>query len=45
MNKQEVVINIEDIYYKHHDEDRKNLLDNNSNFCYSFFTCLFSCFL
>jgi len=45
MNKPEVVINIEDIYYKHDDEYRKKLLDDNSNFCYRFFTSLFSCFL
>lgn len=45
MNKPEVVINIEDVYYKHDDEYRKKLVDNNSYCCYSFFTCLFSCFL
>ena len=51
MNKPEVVINIEDIYYKHDEENRlgKKLLGNNGNdnsyCCYNLFECLFSCFL
>ena len=43
MNNPEVVLNMEDIYYKYDDNTRK-LLDNNSKFCYRFFTSLFSCF-
>jgi hypothetical protein len=51
MNKPEVIINIEDIYYKHDQEDRmgKNLLERNKNnkLCcfYSFLERFFCCFL
>ena len=54
MNKSEIVINMEDIYYKNHECNiNKKLLDendnknnnNNSYCCNNLFTCLFSCFL
>jgi len=47
----EVVINIEDIYYKNDEEDKleKKLLDNNkynnSYCCYNLFDCLYYCFI
>jgi hypothetical protein len=47
MNKPELVINIEDIYYKQDEEDRlgKKLLGNNNSYCcYNFIECFFSCF-
>jgi hypothetical protein len=50
MNKPEVDINIEDIYYKQDQEDTldKKLLGNpvngNSYCCYNFIECLFCCF-
>ena len=54
MNKQEVSINIEDIYYNPEEEDKleKNLLynkkyndNNNSNWCYHLFVYFFYCFM
>lgn len=48
MNKPEVIINIEDIYYQDDEDDRlgKKLLGgHNSYCCYNFIECFFSCFL
>ena len=48
MNKPEVVINIEDIYYKQDEDNRmgeKLLGNDNSYCCYNFMECFFSCFL
>ena len=50
MNKSEIVINMEDIYYKNHDCNiNKKLLDENDNknsYCfYNFIEHLFCCFL
>ena len=46
MNNSEVVINIEDIYYKHHDENNKNLLGKSKlNRFYNFLERFFCCFL
>ena len=51
MDKPEVDINIEDIYYKQDEEDTlsKKLLGNSvtdhSYCCYNFIECFFSCFL
>ena len=48
MNKPEVDINIEDIYYKQDQEDTlgKKLLGNNHSYCcYNFIECFFACFL
>ena len=41
MNNPEV-INIEDIYYKHDEEDTK-LLHKNTNCCYKFLECFLCC--
>ena len=53
MNKPEVVINIEDIYYKNYDSYSKKLLNENENdnenensYCfYNFIERFFCCFL
>jgi hypothetical protein len=54
MNKPEVEINIEDIYYKQdeqYEDDRLgkkllgNPINNHSYCCYNFIECFFSCFL
>jgi hypothetical protein len=57
MNKPEIVINIEDIYYKNYDTYSKKLLDKNENenenendnknsYCfYNFIERFFCCFL
>ena len=49
MNKPEIVINIEDIYYKNYDSYSKKLLDDNENdnlySCYNFIERFFCCFL
>lgn len=46
-NKPEVVLNIEDIYYKN-DEYTKKLLDDdkdNTNYCHKLFYWLFCCLI
>ena len=51
MNNPEIVINIEDIYYKNYDSYSKKLLDKNDNdnhnlySCYNFLERFFCCFL
>ncbi len=48
MLKSEVVVNIEDIYYNHDEEnvfDKKLLKKDNSNCCYSFLDFFLCCFL
>ena len=49
MNKPEVIINIEDIYYKNDENNRLNqklLNDNDTSYnWFNCFECLFSCFL
>ena len=47
MNKPEVIINIEDIYYQDDEDDRlgKKLLGNDNSYCCcNFIECFFSCF-